>query len=207
MCLPCLFIDTKSDSFLVFPNKLLLNHSKLYFPLKKGTGHSDEGGIGNGKNHTVNVPLRSGISGRSFYRVFTEILDTCYSIYQPEAIVMQCGCDGLAGDTMKCSWNLDIQTIGKCVERVLQFDKPTILLGGGGYSPTLASKCWTYCTFIASQFGPNGMDVLPIDLPEHEHLTEYRPDFILWNTPSHIKDENTDSFLTTLISNIKLQLM
>lgn len=50
--------------------------------------------------------------------------------FNPEAVVMQLGADTMAGDPM-CSFNMTPVGVGKCLQYVLQWQLPTLLLGGG----------------------------------------------------------------------------
>jgi acetoin utilization deacetylase AcuC-like enzyme len=151
-----------------------------------GTGSLSDIGFGNGLYHTLNIPLKSGLSGSNFLDLFKMITESCLESYQPEAIVMECGADGLAGDPLKGNWNLDIKSVGDAVSHILSFRKPTLLFGGGGYSPPLAAKCFAYCTAVAL-----GMqNTLPEDIPEHDFFEAYGPDFTIWNDPSNAPDLN-----------------
>lgn len=62
----------------------------------------------------------------SFYSVLQEVR----AQFNPEAIVMQLGADTMAGDPM-CSFNMTPVGVGKCLQYVLQWQLPTLLLGGG----------------------------------------------------------------------------
>ena len=63
----------------------------------------------------------------TFYtRVMAEVRDR----FEPEAVVVQCGADGLHGDPMQ-SFNLTVQGLGNCVSFILDWHLPTLLLGGG----------------------------------------------------------------------------
>lgn len=88
-------------------------------------------------------------------------------MYQPSAVVLQCGADSLAGDRLGC-FNLSLKgetghytkgiiislkrcvllSLGhaQCVEFVKSFDLPLLLLGGGGYTIRNVARCWTYET-------------------------------------------------------------
>lgn len=61
-----------------------------------------------------------------FFRILTKIQEK----FQPEAVVCQCGADGLAGDPME-SFNLTHKGLGKCVYFLLKWNLPTMILGGG----------------------------------------------------------------------------
>ena len=50
--------------------------------------------------------------------------------FSPEAVVIQCGADALVGDPLG-SFNLTLKGVGECVETVLLWQLPTLLLGGG----------------------------------------------------------------------------
>ena len=50
--------------------------------------------------------------------------------FQPDAIVCQCGVDGVAGDPMN-SFNLTQYGLGTCVHYISSLEKPLLLLGGG----------------------------------------------------------------------------
>lgn len=62
----------------------------------------------------------------SLLRVISEVIKS----YQPNAIVMQCGADGLAGDKLG-GFNLTLKSYTYCVKYILSLHKPTLLLGGG----------------------------------------------------------------------------
>ena len=52
-------------------------------------------------------------------------------VYQPSAVVLQCGADSLTQDRLGC-FNLTLKGHADCVRFVKSFGLPTILLGGGG---------------------------------------------------------------------------
>lgn len=59
-------------------------------------------------------------------------MDEIVSRYQPDACVVQCGADAIAGDPLGGT-NLIPDDLGKCVERILTWRLPTIFLGGGKF--------------------------------------------------------------------------
>ena len=86
--------------------------------------------------------------------------------YNPSAIVLQCGTDSLSGDKLGCL-NLSMRgidndlmrsslahtfTLGhaNCVKFVKSFNKPLLLLGGGGYTMRNVSRAWAYETGLAA---------------------------------------------------------
>lgn len=50
--------------------------------------------------------------------------------FSPDAIVCQCGVDGLSEDPMNC-FNLTPKAYIKCIKRIMTWKKPLLLLGGG----------------------------------------------------------------------------
>ena len=86
--------------------------------------------------------------------------------YRPGAIVLQCGADSLAGDKLGC-FNLSmegnvrpvtrlISGHASCVEFVLKFGVPVLVLGGGGYTMRNVARAWAYETglLVGQRIGP-----------------------------------------------------
>lgn len=136
--------------------------------------------------HSLNLPLRSGLNGNNFLKIFTNVVQSTIQNYRPDAIVMQCGVDGLFGDPLGGKWNLDIKSVGMAVKHILSYKLPTLLLGGGGYAKALAARCWTYCTAVALELE----HILPKDIPEHEFFADYGPDFTIFCDPGNQFDRN-----------------
>lgn len=61
---------------------------------------------------------------------FCSVMQEVWAQFNPEAVVMQLGADTMAGDPM-CSFNMTPVGVGKCLQYVLQWQLPTLLLGGG----------------------------------------------------------------------------
>ncbi|PWY98747.1 Arginase/deacetylase [Testicularia cyperi] len=98
-----------------------------------------EGGVG---STSLSVPLLLGASDDSLQRIMQTIFQSVVEGWDPEAIVVQCGVDGLAGDPMSV-WNLSASAYIQAVRTVLALRKPTLLLGGGGYNSPNAARCWS----------------------------------------------------------------
>jgi len=86
--------------------------------------------------------------------------------YRPGAIVLQCGADSLAGDKLGC-FNLSMEGHASCVEFVLKFGVPVLVLGGGGYTMRNVARAWAYETglLVGQRVGPGNPPAFPIILP------------------------------------------
>ena len=105
-----------------------------YFP---GTGDLRDLGYGKGKYYSVNVPLND------YQSLFKPIISKVMEVYQPGAVVLQCGADSLSGDRLGC-FNLTVKGHAECVSFLRSFNVPLLLLGGGGYTIRNVARCWCY---------------------------------------------------------------
>uniref|UniRef100_H2M0W6 Histone deacetylase 8 n=1 Tax=Oryzias latipes TaxID=8090 RepID=H2M0W6_ORYLA len=164
-----------------------------FFP---GTGDLCDTGLGKGRWYAVNVPLEDGIKDDRYYQVFTSVLQEVRAQFNPEALVMQLGADTMAGDPM-CSFNMTPVGVSRCLQYLLQWQLPTLLLGGGGYNLPNTARCWTYLT--AEVLGKT----LSSEIPDHEFFTEYGPDYTLEISPSCRPDRNDSRHLEQVTRTIK----
>ncbi|XP_033875633.2 histone deacetylase 8-like [Acipenser ruthenus] len=164
-----------------------------FFP---GTGDVSDTGLGKGRWYAVNVPLQDGIQDDKYYQVFQSVLTEVHAAFNPEAIVLQLGADTMAGDPM-CSFNMTPVGVGKCLQYVLQWELPALILGGGGYNLANTARCWTYLT------GTVLGQTLSSEIPDHEYFTEFGPDYVLEITPSCRPDRNESQQIQQVISSIK----
>ncbi|GMG32999.1 unnamed protein product [Aspergillus oryzae] len=128
-----------------------------FFP---GTGDIGDIGVSEGKNHSVNVPLRPGMDDVSYSRVFQRVIKGVMDWYRPDAVVLQCGGDSLSGDRLG-SFNLSMRGHANCVNYVKSFNLPTMLVGGGGYTMRNVARTWAFETgvVVGEEVGPD----LPYD--------------------------------------------
>ncbi|TMW62703.1 hypothetical protein Poli38472_005321 [Pythium oligandrum] len=156
-----------------------------FFP---GTGNQDETGIGRGKNHNINVPLRRGITDDQFTALFNRIVEQAVVSVSPQAIVLVCGVDTLAKDDLG-GFNMTSQGVTNCVKKLLSTKLPLLLLGGGGYSGADACKC--LAAVVTTIVSPS-LYVLEQDIPEHDYYEEYGPEFrMATKTVIHRPNQNT----------------
>lgn len=104
-----------------------LHHRKLgYFP---GTGDLKDVGEVPGRNYTLNVPFREGVSDNQYLDVFKFVIIRVMASFRPDCVVYQSGADSLAGDLLG-TFNLSVRGHGGCLRFVKQFGLPMLVLGG-----------------------------------------------------------------------------
>lgn len=183
--------DGVESAFFSSPHVLTLSlhlFAPLFFP---ATGALDSTGPTGARapaaGHALNLALEPGLGEETFERVWGSCVEKVVKAYDADAIVLQLGVDGLAGDpckvrapatskvsrrqirpltraltTYRQEWNLPLASFGFALERVLSWNKRTLLLGGGGYHSANAARAWTYLTSVAvSFFAPCCFTVAP----------------------------------------------
>ncbi|KAK6874406.1 Histone deacetylase RPD3 [Candida tropicalis] len=163
-----------------------------FFP---GTGELRDIGVGKGKYHAVNVPLRDGIDDATYKSVFEPLITKIIEWYQPSAIVLQCGGDSLSGDRLGC-FNLSMNGHANCVNFVKSFNIPLMVLGGGGYTMRNVARTWAYESGLLNNVK------LPNELPYNEYYEYYGPDYKLDVRPSNMFNQNSPEFLDKILLNI-----
>jgi len=153
-------------------------------------------GAGPGKGYSLNFPLKDGIDDESYRGIFRPIMAKVMEVYQPQAVVLQCGCDSLGGDRLGC-FNLSIKGHGDCVNFIKSYNLPLLILGGGGYTIRNVARCWTYETGLLLN------QELDNDLPQNEYIGYYAPNFNLHITPSNMENMNSPKDL----EKYKIQIM
>ncbi|KRY91248.1 Histone deacetylase 1 [Trichinella pseudospiralis] len=164
-----------------------------YFP---GTGNYDNIGYGEGKYYAVNFPLLDGISDLSYLVAFRGIISSVMKRFQPKAIVMQCGADSMGLDRLGC-FNLTTEGHGELVKFVRSYSLPLLLLGGGGYTLSNVTRCWTYETAVAAN-----VEISNSTLPFFEQYDIYGPTFTLHTPPVNTKDHNTPLYLENMAAQL-----
>jgi len=168
-----------------------------FFP---GTGHIKDIGAKEGTGFSVNAPLTNGINDESYEKVFKPILSKIMEVFQPGAIVLQCGADSLTGDRLGC-FNLTLHGHAECVKFVKEFGIPTLVLGGGGYTIRNVARCWAYETSVLLE------TEISNDIPYNDYFEYYAPDFKLHLSPDPVRENlNTESSLETVRTELLKQL-
>ncbi|XP_050307960.1 histone deacetylase 8-like [Anthonomus grandis grandis] len=180
-----------------YSNKVLtLSYHKYcpgFFP---NTGNIDDIGAGKGKYFSLNIPLKEGVSDKTYIEIFSKTFPLIYETFKPKALVVQCGADGLNEDPIGES-NLTLNGIGTCIKTILGCDIPTLFLGGGGYNLPNTARLWTYLTsLIVNQELEN-------DIPDSsKYFCEYGPSFELHIAEGRKKDHNTTQHINSMVEKI-----
>ncbi|KAG6746060.1 hypothetical protein POTOM_050573 [Populus tomentosa] len=144
-----------------------------FFP---GTGHIKDTGAGQGKNYALNIPLNDGMDDENFRGLFRPLIQKVMEVYQPDAVVLQCGADSLSGDRLGC-FNLSVKGHADCLRFLRSYNVPLMVLGGGGY--TIRN------TAVAVGVEPDNK------LPYNEYFEYFGPDYTLHVEPSNVENLNS----------------
>lgn len=102
------------------------------------TGGSDD----RGRGRSVNLPVPKGFHDAELrFLMEAAVLPYAHRV-QPEAVVITCGADGLAGDPL-CRMELSNGALWNAVEELIGLAPAAVVLGGGGYNPWTVARCWT----------------------------------------------------------------
>jgi len=125
--------------------------------------------------HTLNVAVPGAVRLRddALLDIVCKICHRVRVLFQPEAVVICAGADGLRSDP-HCRWDLSIGGLARAVQAVLtQIDAPTVILGGGGYNPIDTAKCWTKIVCNAAAIA------VPDEIPFHDNFSRFAPQYLL----------------------------
>ncbi|CAO2819030.1 unnamed protein product [Amaranthus hypochondriacus] len=188
--------DGVEEAFYTTDRVMTVSFHKFgdFFP---GTGHIKDIGANNGKHYSLNVPLNDGIDDDSFRGLFRPIIQKVMDVYQPDAVVLQCGADSLSGDRLGC-FNLSVKGHADCLRFLRSFNVPLMVLGGGGYTIRNVARCWCYETAVAVGVEPENK------LPYNEYYEYFGPDYTLHVEPSNMENLNSPKDLEK-IRNILLE--
>ncbi|GMH16768.1 hypothetical protein Nepgr_018609 [Nepenthes gracilis] len=188
--------DGVEEAFYTTDRVMTVSFHKFgdFFP---GTGHIKDVGAGPGKNYSLNVPLNDGIDDESFRGLFRPIIQKVMEVYQPDAVVLQCGADSLAGDRLGC-FNLSVKGHADCLRFLRSYNVPLMVLGGGGYTIRNVARCWCYETAVAVGVEPDNK------LPYNEYFEYFGPDYTLHIEPANMENQNSPKDLEK-IRNMSLE--
>jgi len=120
-------------------------------------GFENEIGEGLGLGFNVNVPLPPQTYDEAFLVAFDRIVLPLVEAYAPDVIVLELGMDTLAGDPLT-HLRMTNNIVVEILEPLLQFQRPLLVAGGGGYHVENTVRGWalawrTCCGDDADDFG------------------------------------------------------
>lgn len=116
----------------------LHQNPRTLFP---GTGFEDEIGSGPGRGYCVNIPLPIGTYDAAYLHAVKTVVLPLIRAFSPDVFVFELGADALAGDPLA---NLAItnNVYAEIIKKLLAFDKPILMTGGGGYNLDNTARAW-----------------------------------------------------------------
>ncbi|KAK9995672.1 hypothetical protein SO802_020358 [Lithocarpus litseifolius] len=190
--------DGVEEAFYTTDRVMTVSFHKFgdFFP---GTGHIKDTGWGTGKNYALNVPLNDGMDDESFRGLFRPLIQKVMEVYQPDAVVLQCGADSLSGDRLGC-FNLSVKGHADCLRFLRSFNVPLMVLGGGGYTIRNVARCWCYETAVAVGVEPDNK------LPYNEYYEYFGPDYTLHVDPCNMENLNSPKDMEKIRNTLLEQL-
>jgi len=112
-------------------------------------GFENEIGEGAGRGCNVNVPLPAETFDEAFLHAFDRAVAPALEKFSPDVLVVELGMDILAGDPLT-HLRMTNNVVVEIVERLLRFNRPMLVVGGGGYHVENTVRGWalawrTFC--------------------------------------------------------------
>ncbi len=104
-------------------------------------GFEDEIGEGLGLGFNVNVPLPPLTYDEAYLMAFQRVVLPLMEAYAPDVIVLELGMDTLAGDPLT-HLRMTNNIVVEILEPLLQFHRPLLVAGGGGYHVENTVRGW-----------------------------------------------------------------
>ena len=109
-----------------------------------GTGFEDEIGTGEGRGYCVNLPLPVGTYDEAYERAFQSVVLPLARKFDPDVFVLELGMDTLAGDPL-AHLHLTNNVLADIVQQIVDFGRPILATGGGGYNVANTVRGWALC--------------------------------------------------------------
>jgi acetoin utilization protein AcuC len=104
-------------------------------------GFETEIGEGEGKGFNVNLPFPAGTDDDIYCAAFREIVPQLIAAYKPDVIVLETGMDVLSVDPL-AHLKMTNNAFAELMPIIMGFDKPILMVGGGGYNPHATARAW-----------------------------------------------------------------
>jgi acetoin utilization protein AcuC len=134
-----------------------------------------------------NLPVPAGFNDSELAFLMANAVLPLGRAFGPQAVVVTCGADGLAGDPLS-RMELSNRALWQAVQEVTALAPRAVVLGGGGYNPWTVSRCW------AGLWGRLRGDDTEIDLPPDAKALLFGLDCDLVD-----EDERPEDWFTRLI--------
>jgi acetoin utilization protein AcuC len=105
-------------------------------------GFENEIGRGPGLGFNANIPLPAGTYDAAFLLTFECVVLPLIRAYRPDVIVLELGMDTLAGDPLT-HLQLTNNIVVEVLNRLMDFQHPLLVAGGGGYHVENTVRAWT----------------------------------------------------------------
>jgi acetoin utilization protein AcuC len=89
-----------------------------------------------------NLPVLPGFNDSELAFLIDNAILPLGQAFDPQAVVVTCGADGLAGDPLS-GMQLSNGALWQAVQKIIAPAPKAVILGGGGYNPWTVSRCWT----------------------------------------------------------------
>ncbi len=89
-----------------------------------------------------NLPVPPGFCDDELAYIMSEAVRPLAERFEPDAVVVCCGADGLTGDPLS-TMSLSNQALWAAVMSAVAHARPSVVVGGGGYNPWTVARCWT----------------------------------------------------------------
>lgn len=132
-----------------------------------GTGFVEETGAA---FTSLNVPLAPGTTGDVWIDVFRRAVLPALDVFQPQAIVLQMGCDPHFTDPLG-HLQVAVQDWLEAVREVKEMEIPLVACGGGGYSMQSVVRMWSAA--ILELLGIECEDRLPDQVAKRFGVTTF----------------------------------
>jgi len=127
--------DGVQDAFAGDPAVLMISvHEAKRWPFS-GDAADDAGG------NACNLPVPAGFNDSEMRFLLHEVILPRIAAFRPEAIMLQCGADGLAEDP-QAKLLLSNNAHREVVASLIGLAPRLLVLGGGGYHPYAVARCW-----------------------------------------------------------------
>jgi acetoin utilization protein AcuC len=126
-----------------------------------------------GEGLALNLPVPRGFNDAELDLVVDDVVLRLADRIGPEAVVLTCGADALAGDPL-ASMGLSNVALWDAIDRIVAAAPRAVVLGGGGYNP------WTLTRYWAGIWAHLSRRAIPDRLPEQARalLRKLRCDLI-----------------------------